>query len=83
MSSPLHDFCADPTMRAAVKEAIGSVYEDTDYIRPDVGDVVADVLAVVRADIRERAEDQAGCGHVDDCSAKAIVLRRLADWLEA
>lgn len=79
----LSSFVNDPGLRSDVADALAGVYQGTDSVWPDVDDVISEVLDTVRADVRDRAEDQATCNKVDACVAKAIVLNRLADWLEA
>lgn len=78
----LSEFADDPIMQQLVADELGRTYHDSGYFSPAVADVIAEVLDTVRADIRDRAEDQSMCNKVDDCAAKAIVLHRLADWLE-
>lgn len=74
------DFISD--LHDLLKAEIAAVYDGTDYLRPDPGDVIAEVLAGIRADARGEADHMANCGRVDDCTAQAIVLQRFADWLE-
>lgn len=48
-----------------------------------VEDLVREAVTVVVDDISDRAADQANCGKVDDCRAKAVVLAWLAWNIDA
>lgn len=76
------DFTGDPVLRELVAAEIAEVFAGTDYLRPDVGDVIADAIRLVRYAARTDATSLAVCEKVDDCTATALVLGRFADWLE-
>lgn len=80
MDHPLTEFVDN--LRPVIADVINDVYSGTGYMRPDAGDVIAEALADARAEIRGTARGYARCNKVDDCTAQAIVLVRLADWLE-
>jgi adenosylmethionine-8-amino-7-oxononanoate aminotransferase len=73
---------ASPALLVSVEAALNLAYDDDPY-RPDVAEMVGSAFAIAIRDIRERAEDMAGCNSHDNCAAEAVVLERLADWLEA
>lgn len=79
----LRGFLSDDLLLAEVAATIERTYDGTDYLRPDVGDVIADALEVVRENVGDLAEDGADCSKVDSCAATAVVFRRLAEWLDA
>lgn len=76
-------FRSNHAMREAVARELADAYADTDYEITPVDVVIDRALAVVASDTRERAADQQACSKVDDCTATAVVLRALADWLSA
>lgn len=77
------DFTADPVLRELVADEIARVFDGSDDLRPDVDDVIADAMAMVREAARNLVADMAGCLEVDDCTATALVLGRFVGWLEA
>lgn len=77
------EFTADPALRGLVAAEIARVFAGTDALRPDVDDVIADAMALVRDAARNLVADMAGCLEVDDCTATAVVLGRFVGWLEA
>jgi hypothetical protein len=70
-------------MRTRASAELQSVYADTDYPLPDLDELIREVIDVVVADTRDRAEDQASCGKLDSCTTKAIVLNYIADALDS
>lgn len=77
------DFTGDPVLRELVAAEIARVFDGSDVLRPDVDDVIADALALVREAARRDIAGLAGCDQVDDCTATALVLGRFVDWMEA
>lgn len=78
---PMVLFRNDTELIGEVERLLRETYADTDCPVPAATDVIEEVLGTVAADTLDRAEDQATCGKVDDCVAKAHVLRKLAAWL--
>lgn len=78
----MNSFVTDD-LRALVQAQLDATYEGDDYfIRPDPQDVIVDAMVMARSDIRDAAADLADCNKPDDCTARAVVLRRFADWME-
>lgn len=77
----LEELTGDLTMRMKATAVLRNTYDGTDYQVPDIDDVIHDALTLIAGDIRESAGDLHTCDHVDDCTAKAIVLRHLANML--
>lgn len=77
------EFTGDPVLRELVAAEIDRVFDGTDALRPDVGDVIADAMALVRDAVRSQIVGLAGCEELDDCTATALVLGRFVGWLEA
>lgn len=73
-----------PDLRALVQAEIDAVYEGDDYqVRLDPADVIADALMLAGFTLRRMGADCAAAGGAaDDWTSKAIVLARLADWME-
>ncbi len=76
------EFSHDPDLIDLIRAELAAVHADAAGPIPDAGDVIDEVLAWTRRDLREEADALAACRKVDDCTAQAIVRRRLADYLE-
>jgi hypothetical protein len=78
----IRDFISDPALLVPVEAALNLAYDDDPY-RPDVNEIIGDALAIAVSDIRDSANDMAGCFKHDNCAAKSTVLFRLVEYLEA
>lgn len=75
------EFRANPAMRAEIEAEIIDAYAGTDYPRPTVDEVIDAAFRAVGMDIQELAAGVHRCNKVDTCTAEAVVLDALADWL--
>lgn len=75
----MRDHQAYQTMRQDVLDALNESYAGStiQIEQDDVDEIIADV----RDQLLALAVDQEACPRVDACKAKAVVARRLAEWL--
>lgn len=75
----MRDHQAYQTMRQDVLDALNESYAGStiQIEQDDVDEIIADV----RDQLLALATDQEACPRADACKAKAVVARRLAEWL--
>lgn len=70
-----------PDLLARITRELAEVFDDVPYLVPAAAEVVRSVLIDVASELHGDARTRESCTKVDDCTAEAIVLRALADWV--